>query len=405
MLVYWIWFAQLKGLTCQQKHLLLQHFPDPEELYHSDSDLIARSAGITEQMLEALEERSLAPAQKILADCADKGIGILTWADEHYPGKLKNTFEPPLVLYYRGKLPKWEEQPLIGVVGTRKASAYGMRAAYRYGSQIAACGGIVVSGGALGVDTMALEGALQTGAAVVCVFGCGVDVYYPSRNKDLFTQVLTQGCILSEYPPRTEAYSWNFPRRNRILSGISNGVLVVEAPMKSGALITARWAMEQGREVFAVPGNVDVDTCAGSNALLQDYGIAALSGWDVMKEYRSRYPDKVIKGKALEPPEPATVQVAQSARIPQKIPAARENADKKSIDKDKNTTYSVVDRSGATLSREEQSILDRIGAEPMLIDELITASGLPAGRLKGLLTKLMVKGQLQNHPGGRVSRK
>lgn len=405
MLLYWVWFAQLKGLTGQQKHQLLAHFRDPEELYHSDPQVMSQIPGMTEQMMAALEDRSLAEAQKILADCAEKGIAILTYTDEHYPKKLQNTYEAPWLLYYKGKLPQWDEQPLIAVVGTRKATSYGMRAAYRYGSQIAACGGIVVSGGAAGVDTMALEGALQAGAEVVCVFGCGVDVCYPAKNKDLFARVAAGGCILSEYPPRTEAYSWNFPRRNRILSGISNGVLVVEAPMKSGALITARLAMEQGREVFAVPGNVDVDACAGSNALLQDYGIAALSGWDVMKEYQTRYPGKVVRRDALQPPEPAAVEVTQTPRMPKAHPTSREDTDKKSIDKDKNTTYSVVDRPRANLSQEEQAVLDKIGKAPMLIDEVIAASGLPAGKVKSLLTKLTVKGQLQNHPGGRVSRK
>lgn len=405
MLLYWIWFAQLKGLTCQQKHLLLQHFRDPEEIYYSDLDVMAKVAGMTDQMLTALEDKSLAEAQKILWDCTDKGIGVLTFADQNYPPKLQNTYEAPLVLYYKGKLPKWEERPLIGVVGTRKATAYGMRAAYRYGSQIASCGGMVVSGGAAGVDTMALEGAMQAGAAVICVFGCGVDVCYPARNKDLFAQVAAKGCILSEYPPRTEAYAWNFPKRNRILSGISNGILVVEAPRKSGALITARIAMEQGREVFAVPGNVDVDACAGSNALLQDYAIAALSGWDVIKEYQTRYPGKVIRREPLQPPDPVSVQVAQTPRIPKAKPEFREASDKKSIDKDKNSTYSVVDRPQTTFSQEERVILDYVGSAPMLIDELIAMSGMPAGKVKGLLTKLTVKGQLQNHPGGRVSRK
>lgn len=405
MLLYWIWFAELTGLTSAQKQQLLQQFRDPEEIYHSDIEALSKLPGMTEKMLEALEDKELSHARQILASCGDKGIGILTLLDENYPPRLENTFDPPLVLYYKGKLPNWEQTPLIGIVGTRKATPYGMRAAYRYGGQIAACGGTVVSGGAAGIDTMALEGALAAGGTVLCVFGCGVDVYYPARNKSLFEEISVHGCLISEYPPRTEALSWHFPRRNRILSGISNGILVVEAPQKSGALITARLAMEQGREVFAVPGNVDVDACAGSNALLQDYGIAALSGWDVMKEYQSLFPGKIAKRDTPQSFVETLPHVAQNPAVPQLKEKPAKRIDKKSIDKEEKSSYSVVNNSAAPLNEKEQAVLDKISREPIFVDQVIEAVGLPAGTVKALLTKLTVKGRVENHPGGRVSRK
>ena len=173
MLIYWIWFAQLKNLSCSQKQMLLQHFRDPEEIYHSSSDAFAVVEGMTETMRLALEDKSLEEAQKILSDCTDKGICVLTFGDKAYPDRLKNTYDPPMVLYYKGKLPAWEEIPIIGIVGTRKATPYGMRAAHRYAGQITACGGLVVSGGADGIDTMAMEGALAAGGTVVGVLGCG----------------------------------------------------------------------------------------------------------------------------------------------------------------------------------------------------------------------------------------
>lgn len=405
MLVYWIWFAQLKGLTGIQKQRLLEHFHDPEEIYHSDDTAFSQVKGMTRDMLDALQEKSLASAQKILSDCTNRGIRILTLADYAYPARLRNTHDAPLVLYYKGKLPDWEETPVIGIVGTRKATPYGMRAAYRFGGQIAACGGMVVSGGAAGIDTMALEGALAAGAPVMCVFGSGVDVYYPARNRQLFEEIVSRGCLISEYPPRTEALSWHFPRRNRILSGISNGILVVEAPMRSGALITARLAMEQGRDVFAVPGNVDVAACAGSNALLQDYGIAALSGWDVMKEYQAIYPEKVARRDIPKSFEAPPVRVAQEPVIPALREKQPEISDKKSIDKDEKSTYSVVDNSALPLNDMEKAVLNKISREPIFIDDVIASSGLPAGTVKATITKLTIKGRLQNHPGGRISRK
>lgn len=405
MLIYWIWFAELTGLTCAQKQQLLQHFRDPEEIYHCDTGAFSKVPGMTEKMLEALENKDLTYAQGVLSSCTDKGIGILTLLDENYPAKLRNTYDPPVLLYYKGKLPDWEQTPLIGIVGTRKATPYGMRAAYRYGGQIAACGGTVVSGGAAGIDTMALEGALAAGGTVLCVFGSGVDVYYPARNKSLFEEVSVQGCLISEYPPRSEPLSWHFPRRNRILSGISNGILVVEAPQKSGALITARLAMEQGREVFAVPGNVDVEACAGSNALLQDYGIAALSGWDVVKEYQALFPGKIVKRDTPQTFEQKLPRVAQTPAIPQPKEKPVERIDKKSIDKEEKSSYSVVNNSAEPLNDREQAVLDKISREPVFVDQVIEAVGLPAGTVKALLTKLTVKGRVQNHPGGRVSRK
>lgn len=405
MLIYWIWLAELKGLSCSQKRMLLQHFRDPEEIYHSEREALVQVDGITEDMLQALEEKSLAQAEKILMDCAAKGISVLTLSDQAYPVKLKNTYDPPIVLYYKGKLPIWEKTPTIGIVGTRKSTPYGMRAAHRYGGQIAACGGVVVSGGAAGIDTLALEGALEAGGTAICVFGCGVDVSYPARNKGLFEEIAVRGCLISEYPPRSEPLSWHFPRRNRIISGISNGVLVVEAPQRSGALITARLAMEQGREVFVVPGNVDMESCAGSNALLQDYGIAALSGWDVMKEYQALYPGRIAKRDVPRAFETPVAKVAQTPQVPQPQQGKMEFSDKKSVDKDKKSTYSVVDNSAVPLNDREQAVLAKISREPVFVDDVIAAVGMPAGTVKAIMTKLTVKGKLQNHPGGRVSRK
>ena len=361
--------------------------------------------GVTEQLLSALENKALSDAEAILTECEEKGIGILTYGDESYPTRLRNTYDPPLVLYFKGVLPDWEQMPVIGIVGTRKATPYGMNTALRFGKQIAACGALVVSGGASGIDTMAMQGALDAGKPVAAVLGGGVDVIYPKSNRELFSLVTEKGCLLSEYPPQTAPVYWHFPERNRIISGISNGLLVVEAPEKSGALITANRAMEQGRDVFAVPGNIDVPTCAGSNALLQERAIAALSGWDVVKEYELLYPGKLHRQEM-----PATAQktargVAQKPAIPAISENLKRENDKKSIDKDENTTYSVLDRPDPALSEAEQTVLARIPKEPIPVDELIAQAELPAGTVRSVLTKLALKKLVVHHPGGRVSRK
>lgn len=381
MLVHWIWYAELKGLSLHEKQELLQRFRDPEEFYYSD-------------IVQDQEQKDLAQAQRILRQCEDKGIGILPFTDEAYPEKLRNTYDAPMVLYFKGVLPDWESVPVIGIVGTRKATPYGVNTARRFGRQIAQSGALVVSGGAYGIDTMAMQGALEAGCPVVGVLGCGVDVVYPKTNKQFFAKVTETGCLLSEYPPRTQPAPWQFPARNRIISGMSNGLLLIEAPEKSGALNTARHAMNQGRDVFVVPGNIDVPSCAGSNALLQEQAMTALSGWDVVKEYEALYPGKVQK-KDL----PAT---EQESVILGKTDLSGQIPDKKSIDKEENSTYSVVNNPLPALPEAERDVLACIGREGSLVDEVIAQAELPAGTVKSILTKLVLKGLIVNQPGGRV---
>ena len=401
MLIYWVWFAQLTGISATQKRILLQHFHDPEEIYHFQGNI----SGATAEIMEALENKDLTEARKILASCAQKGIVILTLRDEAYPEKLRNTYDPPLVLYAKGVLPEWENVPVIGIVGTRKASSYGMQIAQQFGKQIASCGALVVSGGATGIDAKAMEGALDAGWPVVGVLGCGVDVVYPTSNRALFDRVTKTGCLISEYPPKTQASPWHFPQRNRIISGMSDGILVVEAPVKSGALITANQAVEQGRDVYAVPGNVDVDTCAGSNALLQDRAIAALCGWDVVKAYEALYPGKVSKNQ-LPPYVPSeSLKVAQEVAFLGNSQEFDETNRKKAIDNEEKSTYSVLDSKAPALSETEQAVLALVPRQEVLVDDVIAQSDLPPGTVRSILTKLSLKRLTVNHPGGRISRK
>lgn len=401
MLVYWIWFAQLKKLSSTQKWQLLQHFHDPEEIYHSDEETLKQRGNLSADALASLEEKDLTTARQILEECEDKGIHLLTITDALYPSRLRNTYDPPVLLYFKGKLPAWDTLPAIGIVGTRKATAYGCNTARQFGAQIAACGALVVSGAADGIDAMAMYGALDMGKSVVGVLGCGVDVVYPKKNQPLYDLTAANGCLISEYPPRAPANAWHFPQRNRIISGICNGLLVVEAPEKSGALITANHAMEQGRDVYVVPGAVDNPFCAGSNALLQERAVPALSGWDAVKEYADLYPGQVIRSAMPR----VSLQAAQIPAVPTAYMGKSSPPDKKSIDNRDKSTYSVVNKPVPALTQEEQDVLAQIGTQPKLMDELVGSFDMSAGAVKAILTKLAVKGLTQNHPGGRISRK
>ena len=402
MLLYWIWFAQMSKVSAHMKQVLLQHFRDPEDIYYADEAAFMQIPGLTEDSIAALMEKDLTQARKIVESCEEKGIQVLTYGDRQYPNRLRNIYDPPMVLYFTGILPQWESMPLIGVVGTRKATVYGMTTARRFGSQICACGAMVVSGGATGIDSMAMEGALDAGGPVVCVLGCGVDVVYPAGNKQLFSKVTANGCLISEYPPGVKAISWHFPQRNRIITGMCNGLLVVEAPERSGALNSARHAMEQGRDVFAVPGNVDVETCSGSNALLEE-AIPALSGWHVVRQYEAQYPGKVSRRELPVVAESTQPLVAQQQEHPGKVVSKKEVADKKSIDKQEKSTYSVVNNRVSALTEQEQLVFAQIGAESVTVDELIGRTELPPATVKSILTRLTIKGVVRNLPGGRIA--
>lgn len=418
MLVHWIWLATRPHISDRIKAELVRHFSDPETIYFADSERFREVEGLTQQGVEALKDKDLHEAERILTECREKNLGILSWQDAAYPARLKNISDPPLVLYYKGRLPDFGGQPFIGIVGTRNASPYGLTVAKRMGYQIAKCGGAVVSGMAFGIDGMAMRGALTAGGCAVGILGCGGDIVYPVSNRGLFLDTERYGCILSEFPPGTPPAKWNFPKRNRLISGISCGVLVVEAPEKSGALITANLAAEQGRDVFAVPGNIDVPTFVGSNRLLRDGAIMVSHGWDVMCEYEAQYPDKVRKDTtpSIQQAYPDEVaKAAQPVKKPRKISGKQdqnrkvpERIDKKEkivIDKRETSPYIDLNDTLPKLSDEERKIVSALESGQRLVDDVIAELNLPAGKVLAMLTLLEVKGVVKRLPGRHISLK
>ena len=408
MRIHWIWLATRPDLSDRKKRAVLEVFPDPEDAYLADEKAFA-DMELSAEELASLLDKNLTQAEKILEICEEKDIRICVLSDEEYPFRLKNIDDPPLVLYYRGQLPDFDKAPAIAAVGTRKASAYGLTAARQLGFQLVRCGAILVSGAADGIDGAAMEGALKAGGIVVGVLGNGADVVYPKCNRRLFEDTRLRGCLLSEFPPETPPYKWNFPKRNRIISGLCNGVLVVEAPARSGALITARQALEQGRDVFAMPGNVGVDTSEGTNELLRSGAILARDGWDVVVEYQHLYPETVRRydlAKAQlqlltqEREEPET-KVAQEPQKPAKKAKNDKKQEKKPVDKEEKLVYSDLSARMASLSEQERHLVEKIENE-CLVDELIVRTGLPAGKVLAMLTLLEVRGFVKTLPGRRV---
>lgn len=398
MLLYWLWLANRPGVSDGVKSALVRHFPSPEDIFFGKKqDLEALEiTGLSQEALDSLMDHNLEREEAILSDCARLGIGLLTMEDSAYPDRLKNIYDPPLVLYYKGTLPEMDSLPTVAVVGTRHASVYGLQMAGRMGRELAEGGALVVSGLADGIDSAAMQGALGAGVPVVGVLGCGADVVYPRKNKELYKLTERQGCILTEYAPGTPPLKWNFPRRNRIISGLSCGVVVVEAPARSGSLLTARQATDQGRDVFVIPGNVDMESFVGSNRLLRSGAVAVSCGQDVLGEYQGIYPGKlsaVAPAEPLSPPEPV------------KKEPPKKKLTGKTIDKVAEPPYIDGKESLAGLSPEEQAVLAAIGQQQRLVDDVIAETALSSGKVLSILTMLELKGKITRLPGKRIARR
>lgn len=410
MLEHWLWLAHRPGISDHTKLMLLQQFETPEAVFAASDYPLARD--LSPQGRESLEDKNLTLYQEKISQCQREKIRILTWSEPEYPNRLKNIYDPPLILYYKGQLPAFDSLPVIAVVGTRKASAYGISAAQRIGAQISSCGGLVLSGLAAGVDAAAMNGALSVGCPVVGVLGCGVDVVYPRINKSLFESVEQYGCVLSEFLPGAEPSKWRFPRRNRIISGLSCGVVIVEAPAKSGSLITARCALDQGRDVYVVPGNIDLPSFAGSNQLLREGAGPVSCGWDVVSEYQAIFPDQIRRDDRPVPElrqelsPPAEQKVAQKPCVPRKKSEVKKGSkEKKDVDKKRVAPY--IDRKQALpkLSDREQAIVTCLQNGRRLVDDVIAETGLPAGQVLCAMTMLELKKIIVRHPGRLVSLK
>ena len=285
-----IWFALACGQANTEFQPLLEQYGTPYDLFNADEREIEKLP-CSPRLKRALCQKSLQQSQQIMEFCKHNHIGILFWQDKEYPATLRPLRDPPVLLYYIGDLPDLSRRLCISLVGTRTMSEYGKRMAYKIGYELAATGTVVVSGMALGNDSVATAGALAAGGQVVAVLGCGVDVVYPANHDLLREEILHHGVVISEYPPGTRPVGAHFPVRNRIISGLSQGPVVIEGDLRSGALITAKTAILQGRDIYAFPGNVGETNAAGTNQLISDGAAMVLRARDVLDNYAFLYRD------------------------------------------------------------------------------------------------------------------
>ena len=292
--LYWIWLSLRMGAGRAGVAELLEHFGNPETVYAAEfHELLDYFGSSGKSLCDALCNKNLDEAYQIETYCVKNGISILKYSEKGYPKLLTNLKNPPIILYARGRISDFDDRVCIGVVGTRSITEYGRQSAYKIGYELAATGAVVVSGLATGNDSVAACGALDARGRTVAVLGSGLDRIYPAAHKKLAREIAQKGLLLSEYPPLTPPSRNTFPARNRIISGLSQGTLVIEAGKGSGALITARDAILQGRDIYSLPGNIDSATAEGTNELIKEGATAITCAMDILENYQYLYGAKL----------------------------------------------------------------------------------------------------------------
>ena len=387
---YWLWLSTLPRVGNQMKLALLEHFGrDPEAIYYGEEAEYLLVEGMTRQTAGLLRNKSLETASQVLGDCERLGLRIITMQDGDYPGRLRSIYNPPILLYVQGRMPQFDEEVAIAMVGTRRPSAYGLEMSEKLAYQLAGLGAIVVSGLAMGGDAAAHTGALRAGGFTVGVIGGGHDIIYPRESRHLYEDLAVRGTIISEYPPGTEHRGGHFPVRNRIISGLSLATVVVEAPQQSGTLITAGLALEQNRDVFALPGQVGDPHCTGSNLLLRD-GAGLVTGvWDILNHYVDRFPHK-IRNVRME--------------SPRRFSSIRPEPEPEKKEAEKAPALPVLDLSGDHgLTGDQICILKALQGRTVQVDDLIEETQIPTRQVLSALTMLEIDKYVTQESGKRFS--
>ena len=346
-LKYWVGFSLISGIGPVKFNQLENYFGSLENAWQAASaDL--KQAGLDKGAIQAINNwRPKISLEAEMEKLERYGVKVLTWRDPDYPARLEEIYDYPPVLYIRGSLVP-EDEWCLAVVGTRKATVYGRQVAEEIVTDLARSKITIVSGLARGIDSIAHRAALEAGGRSIAIFACGLDIVYPSENANLARQIMQQGALISEYPLGVSPRADNFPRRNRIMSGLSLGVLIVEADETSGAMITAHMALEQNREVFAIPGSILSPASRGTNRLIQEGAKLVSSYTDILEELN-------------------LTAVAHQIEMKEIIPS----------------------------SDTEALLLKQLSAEPTHIDEVCRSSGLPVSTVSSTLTLMELKGMVK----------
>lgn len=370
-ILYWLWLTTKYGISPSKINVLLEYFKTVEEIYFSKN--FNNIHGLNDKIKSSLADKDLSKAEKILEQTAKLNQKILVYDNENYPNILKNISSPPYVLYVQGKVLELDKVLTIGVVGTRNSSEYGRVVTDRICRELAQYGAVTVGGLARGIDTVGAWATLNAGGVAVGVVGSGLDIVYPSENVELVKAITEKGCIISEYAPGTPPIRNHFPARNRIIAGLSRGILVTEAPEKSGALITAKYALENDRDVFAVPRNITDTNFLGTNKIIQQGAKLINGATDIINEYpyAEKVAPKTVKNSNTNPPIQKTVDESKYSK----------------------------------LNEFEKQIIDILKKSDMQIDELSREMKRNVSEINTKLIMLEVKGLVKKLPGSKYQLK
>lgn len=399
--LYWIWMSCGLGAGANCLDLISYYEWNPKEIYGTSyNELFSRDV-LTKRQVEKLKNYNLEDAQKVLDTVNENGWKIVTPSSEYYPPQLLKLQNLPLVLYVKGDETVLTNELSISVVGARKASDYGKAIARALSSSMAEMGFTIVSGGALGIDSASHIGALEGNGKTICVLGCGLGTKYLMDNEVLRKEIVNNGALITEFPPFTPASRVTFPLRNRIISGMSLGTVVVEAGERSGSLITARLALEQGKDVFAVPGDLVSSSFLGTNNLIRQGATPVFSPNDILESYFFRYFDKL--GKKERFPDDEIIKRAQKIlTAPQQEEPKAEKPTAK-VEKAPESPKKVKKEAPSYLTGNAKKVYDFLSEKPVHIDEIITTCGIGAQNTLSAITELEIYGLATQLSGRRYT--
>lgn len=397
MIKYWIWLSC--ALDAGSSHLkpLIEKFKSPDIVYKTPISELEKTYILSKRELEKLSDKSLITAESILASCKNSDINIVSFDDVRYPKSLKNIDNPPACLYIKGKISRFNEIPIICIVGTRKVSDYGKMTAWSLSARLAAGGITILSGGAIGVDTAAHEGAMSVGGKTIAVLPCGINYDYLKTNEFLRKTITDNGCLISEFPPDTPLFKNAFQIRNRLLSALALGVVIVEAAEKSGTMITARHALEQNKDIYVVTSRAGDKSFSGSNALLKDGATPLFSADDIFNEYINRFPNIIDINKAKKTNLSKLYKTLNSPRFYE----SDDGLDSQNItfkEEDKKIPKKIDE----TLPNYLKVVYNYIDKDVFTVDDVLLC-GLSFEEVLTAVTELELYGYIKAIPGGRYS--
>lgn len=395
---YLIWLQLTVGVGKAIKPII-DYFDSAENLYNSNYLQRKVCPNVTDKMLDAMESTPIEKADEIIAVCKQNGWDIITVDDENYPNKLKEIFDPPAVLYVDGKMPDVDKMLSIAVVGTRKPSNYAKSVARVISKGLARCNAVVISGGALGIDTSAHVGALECGGITVAVMGCGLGSNYLASNEDLRRRITEKGAVISEFPPFTPASRFTFPMRNRIISGLADGVFVAEAGTKSGSLITATFAVSQNRDMFATAASIFDKRFNGTNKLISDGAVPVVDVESIISHYTEKY-------ATLDMSRLATVDELLNDEYKKRdlTPEQDEEITFENIEKHRKNRTQIDERS-RQLVGDEKSVFDAMDDDFKDVESIANIAQLDINSVLVALTMLELDGLCESGMGKRYRRK